>query len=55
MCHVYMGALGEGAGKRRPEFEQGVVLGWVLLYVHRNRRLIRDGSPGRPPRFSHSS
>ena len=21
----------------------------VLLYVHRNRRLIRDGSPGRPP------
>ena len=20
---------------------------WVLLYVHRNRRLIRDGSPGR--------
>ena len=33
-------------------------LGWlveVLLYVHRNRRLIRDGSPGRPPRLSHSS
>ena len=27
----------------------------VLLYVHRNRRLISDGSPGRPPRFSHSS
>ena len=27
----------------------------VLLYVHRNRRLIRDGSPGRPPRLSHSS
>ena len=26
-----------------------------LLYVHRNRRLIRDGSPGRPPRLSHSS
>ena len=28
----------------------------VLLYVHRNRRLItiRDGSPGRPPRLSHS-
>ena len=21
----------------------------VLLYVHRNRRFIRDGSPGRPP------
>ena len=30
-------------------------VGWVVLYVHRNRRLIRDGSPGRPPRFSHSS
>ena len=27
----------------------------VLLYVHRNRMLIRDGSPGRPPRLSHSS
>ena len=27
----------------------------VLLYVHRNRRLIMDGSPGRPPRLSHSS
>ena len=32
-------------------------IGWVevVLYVHRNRRFIRDGSPGRPPRFSHSS
>ena len=27
----------------------------VLLYVHRNRRLIRDGSPGRPLRLLHSS
>ena len=27
----------------------------MLLYVHRNRRLIRDGSPGRPPRLSHCS
>ena len=27
----------------------------VLLYVHRNRRLIRDGSPGRPPPLLHSS
>ena len=27
----------------------------VLLYVRRNRRFIRDGSPGRPPRLSHSS
>ena len=23
----------------------------VLLYVHRNRRFIRDGTPGRPPRL----
>ena len=23
----------------------------VLLYVHRNRRFIRDGSPGLPPRL----
>ena len=27
----------------------------VLLYGHTNRRLIRDGSPGRPPRLLHSS
>ena len=27
----------------------------VLLYVRGNHRLIRDGSPGRPPHFSHSS
>ena len=28
----------------------------MLLYIHRSRRLkIRDGSPGRPPRLSHSS
>ena len=27
----------------------------VLLYVHRNRTFVRDGSPGRPPRLSHSS
>ena len=31
------------------------LVGWVLLYVHRNRRLFRDGRPGRPPRLSHSS
>ena len=29
--------------------------GWVLLYVHRNHRLIRGGIPGRPPRLSNSS
>ena len=27
----------------------------VLLNVHRNRRFIRDGSTGYPPRLSHSS
>ena len=32
-----------------------VVVVEVLLYVHRNRRLIRDGGPGRPLRLSHSS
>ena len=32
-----------------------VVVVEVLLYVHKNRRLIRDGSPGRSPRLSHSS
>ena len=32
-----------------------LLVGWVLLYVHRNRRLIRDGSPGRLPRLSHNS
>ena len=31
------------------------LLAEVLLYVHRNRRFIRDGSPERPPRLSHSS
>ena len=34
---------------------EGVVVAEVLFYVHRNRRLIRDRSPGRPPRLSHSS
>ena len=27
----------------------------MLLYVLRNHRLVRDGSPGRPPRLSHST
>ena len=27
----------------------------VSFYIHRNRRFIRDGSPERPPRLSHSS
>ena len=34
---------------------QSVLVAEVLLYVDRNRRFIRDGSPGRPPRLSHSS
>ena len=29
-----------------------LMFGSVLIYVHRNRRLIRDGSPGRPPRLT---
>ena len=43
------GTLGENWGKEEAAF------GWVLLYVDRNRGLIKDGSPGRPPRLSHSS
>ena len=39
--------------KRHQEVTKVVVE--VLLYVHRNRRFIRDGSPGQPPRLSHSS
>ena len=31
------------------------LLGTGAQDVHRNRGLIRDGSPGRPARFSHSS
>ena len=34
---------------------EAMMLVEVLLYVHRNRRFIRDGSSGRPPRLSHSS
>ena len=43
-----------GANARRKAVVVVVVVE-VLLYVHRNRRLIRDGWPGRPPRLSHSS
>ena len=35
----------------RPGVTQNKV-DWVLHYVHRNCRLIRDGNPGRPPRLS---
>ena len=38
-----------------PELCMGRGLVEVLLYVHRNCRFIRDGSPGCPPRLSHSS
>ena len=31
------------------------LVGWVLLYIHRNHRLIRDRGPGWLPRLSHSS
>ena len=37
-----------------PELWQGK-LDEVLFCVHKNHRFIRDGSPGRPPRISHSS
>ena len=40
---------------RPSRLQPRVELSWVLLYVNRNRRFIRDGSPGRPPRLSHSS
>ena len=61
---TYRGAffwLGGGleGGSRHPgeeDLQRPQLVGWVLLlYVHRNRRLIRDGCPGRPPRLSHSS
>ena len=46
----------KGAEKSNACMEgEGLVVECVLLYVHRNRRLIRNGSPGRPPRLSHSS
>ena len=39
----------------RTETQEDTLLLLVLLYVHRNRRFIRDGSTGRPPPPSHSS
>ena len=33
---------------------QGRSFGWVLLYVHKNCRLMRDESLGQPPQLSHS-
>ena len=55
---------GREASRRKKKMIQDVqstpalwagLVGWVLLYVHRNHRLIRDGGRGRPPRLSHSS
>ena len=44
----------ESVDRKQLQLAQADV-GWVLLYVHRNRRFIRDWSPGRPPGLSHSS
>ena len=60
---VRRGAGWGGGGGRRRESEDGgkgaanfwKLLVEVLLYVRRNRGFIRDVSPGRPPRLSHSS
>ena len=52
-----VGLLGTGAqhsGLSHSSWALLPTVGWVLLYVHRNRRLIRDGSQGRPPGLSHS-
>ena len=45
---------GYGSGAEGVESVIWSCMAEVLLYVHRNRRDIRDGSPGRPPRLSHT-
>ena len=53
-----VGLLGTGAQDGHLDFHtalQPTVKVEVLLYVHRNLRLIRDGCPGRPPGLSDSS
>ena len=47
-CFVAMMFLTPGVGHSTAVIK-------VLLYVHRNRRFIREGSPGRPLPLSHSS
>ena len=42
-------------GVRSVQFKMVSMLVEVLFYVHRNPKFIRDGSPGCPPRLSHSS
>ena len=49
-CHLVAVLLLSNAAWRR-----SATIGWVSLYVHSNRRRIRDGSPGRPLRLSHGS
>ena len=41
---------GRGSSTKR-EIHVVVVVAEVLFYVHSNHRLIRDGSPERPPRL----
>ena len=43
------------AVRSQPVVSHSWLVEWCFTSVHRNRRLIRDGSPGRPPRHSHSS
>ena len=52
-CHGHAAVKGDGDDD--DDEEEVVVVVEVSLYFHRNRRFIRDGSQGRPPRFSHSS
>ena len=47
-CFVAMVFLKPGVGHNTAVVQE-------LLYVHRNRRFIREGSPGRPPRLSRGS
>ena len=49
-CHSWSNAGLLATSSLWPSGDVSTVVGWVLLYVHRNRGLIRDGSPGRPPR-----
>ena len=48
------GRGGGGVGVLRKTFRVDSIqmcIAEVSLYVHKNRRFISDGSPGRPPRF----
>ena len=62
-CQTSAAATGETSRKKRNvhflSFHSSLLVLFsfaeVLLYVHRNRSFIRNGSPGRPSRLSHSS